>query len=107
MGLRAYLGLTFAAVLAACSDGQAPRPASVSWTPGRPIDTAELPAVRGMREYRGIVHLHSYLSHDACDGHQRSDFTDAQCLRDLREGICRTRQDFVYLTDHPAFFADH
>lgn len=76
------------------------------WVPGLAVPTAALDTVRGMRDYRGIVHLHSPFSHDACDGHEK-ELTDAQCLDDLREGICRTYQDFIYLTDHPAFFEDH
>lgn len=55
-----------------------------------------------MRDYRGIIHLHSYLSHDACDGHDDPGFSDQACLAHLRDAICRTQQDFVLLTDHPA-----
>lgn len=92
-------------LLAGCPAPDAAEPVA-PWTPGEAVDTAELPVVRGMRDYRGIVHLHSYFSHDACDGHERPEFTDAQCLVHLREGICRTKQDYIYLTDHPAYFYD-
>ncbi len=56
---------------------------------------------RGLRAVRGIIHLHSPYSHDACDGNpQPSGQPNAPCLRSLRKGLCDTRQDFAMLTDH-------
>jgi hypothetical protein len=53
---------------------------------------------------RGIIHLHSVYSHDACDGLPRPNGQpNAPCLAHLRQALCTTRQDFALLTDH----ADH
>lgn len=63
---------------------------------------------RGLVPARGIVHLHSPYSHDACDNMPR----DAQgvpnepCLQDLRKGLCVDHIDFAALTDHDASMAD-
>ena len=63
---------------------------------------------RGLVPARGIVHLHSPYSHDACDNMPR----DAQgvpnepCLQDLREGLCVDHIDFAALTAHDASMAD-
>ena len=62
----------------------------------------ELGIRRGLRVSRAIVHLHSPLSHDACDGEGFGDgeLRDEVCLAHLREGICNLRLDAVFLTDH-------
>ncbi len=63
---------------------------------------------RGLVPARGIVHLHSPYSHDACDGEPRAgDGTPNEpCLDDLRTGLCATRIDFAALTDHDDTMAD-
>lgn len=52
---------------------------------------------------RGLVHMHSIYSHDACDG---QGFIDGQpnlpCLAELRAAICANKLDFMFLTDHPS-----
>lgn len=54
-------------------------------------------------EVRGIIHLHSPYSHDACDGHGIVDgVIDQECLMQLRNAACLAGFDFVALTDHPA-----
>ncbi len=56
---------------------------------------------------RGIIHLHSPYSHDACDGDPMPDGEpDLACMDDLRAGLCTTGMDFAFLTDHPAHAAD-
>src|SRR5687767_13283325 len=63
---------------------------------------------RGLVPARGIVHLHSPYSHDACDGMPR----DAQgtpnepCLDHLRKALCTARIDYANLTDHDDTMAD-
>ncbi|HEX5060746.1 MAG TPA: hypothetical protein VFV99_15360, partial [Kofleriaceae bacterium] len=57
---------------------------------------------------RGIVHLHSPYSHDACDGMPR-DATGAPnepCLEHLRAALCTEQIDFAALTDHDDTMAD-
>ncbi|HRI10616.1 MAG TPA: hypothetical protein PKW35_22500, partial [Nannocystaceae bacterium] len=78
-----------------------PRP----WDPGQPeIAGCQ---VRGVRDYRAIVHLHSPHSHDACDGDpQPGGVLDEACLADLRAALCTTRIDVAFLTDHPSFATD-
>lgn len=57
---------------------------------------------RGYHLARSIVHLHSPLSHDACDGEGWVDgaLADAGCLAHLREAACRLSMDVLFLTDH-------
>ncbi len=57
---------------------------------------------RGLRVARAIVHLHSPLSHDACDGEGWVDgaLADAPCLAHLRAAACTLRMDALMLTDH-------
>lgn len=58
--------------------------------------------VRGREELRVIAHLHSHWSHDACDGDpQPGGVPDEKCLADLRYGLCTTKIDLAFLTDHP------
>ncbi len=55
---------------------------------------------------RGIIHLHSPFSHDACDGDPMPDgVPDATCLAHLRAALCDAGEDFAFLTDHPAHAA--
>ena len=52
---------------------------------------------------RGVMHLHSPYSHDACDGDGLPmGEPNAPCLADLRAALCATGLDFAFLTDHPA-----
>jgi len=63
---------------------------------------------RGLNPARGIIHLHSPYSHDACDGMPRdaNGIPNEPCLADLRAGLCATKIDFAALTDHDASMAD-
>ena len=71
-------------------------------TTGAPID----PDPWALR--RGIMHLHSPYSHDACDGAGlMNGVPNAPCLADLRAALCATGQDFAFLTDHPAHMQEH
>lgn len=86
-------------VPAACGDGE-PADPPIEWDPGQP-EIAGC-SVRGQREYRAIMHLHSHHSHDACDGDpQPNGVPDEACLQDLRDALCVTRIDLAMLTDHP------
>jgi hypothetical protein len=98
----------------ACSPTKAPEhtdtaPAvrePVPWTGGLAPTSDDVPAVRQWRARRGIVHLHSPWSHDACDGQPLIEGEpDLDCLADLRDGLCTTSMDFAYLTDHPSHAA--
>jgi hypothetical protein len=94
--------------LGACGDGgpgQPPPPPP--WDPALP-DARELGVRRGLTPARGIIHLHSPYSHDACDGKPRAgDGTPNEpCLQDLRAALCTTRQDFAAVTDHWDSMAD-
>lgn len=57
---------------------------------------------RGRRIARSIIHLHSPLSHDACDGEGWVDgeLADPECLQHLRDSLCALRIDAAMLTDH-------
>lgn len=74
----------------------------IAWDKGQP-DISGCGAVRGLREVRAIMHLHSHHSHDACDGDpQPNGVPDEDCLADLRVGLCVPRIDVAMLSDHPA-----
>jgi hypothetical protein len=63
---------------------------------------------RGRRLARTIVHLHSPLSHDACDG---MGFVDGHlnvpsCLADFRAAACTLRMDALMVTDHATHLSE-
>jgi hypothetical protein len=102
--------LALASLAAACGGGDAAPDASTlpAWDPGLP-PSAVMWARRGLAPARGIIHLHSPYSHDACDGRPRDPDTgavDEACLANLRAGLCTTRMDYAALTDHDATMAD-
>src|SRR5688572_18426334 len=83
----------------ACGAGEPPAE-PIAWDPGQP-DIAGC-EVRGFRDYRAIIHLHSHHSHDACDGEpQPGGVPDEECLQHLRDALCVTRIDVAFTTDHP------
>lgn len=63
---------------------------------------------RGLTPARGINHLHSPYSHDACDGMPRdaNGAPNEPCLQHLRAALCTTHIDFANLTDHDDSMAD-
>jgi len=77
------------------------------WDPGL-ADSSVLGTFRGLERARGIVHVHSPYSWDACDGEPRAaDGTlDEACVADLRQALCVTRMDYAALTDHDESMAD-
>ena len=78
-----------------------------SWEKGLAATSDLYPARRGLRDVRGIVHLHSIYSHDACDGRPREGGVPSQpCHDNLRAALCKTRQDYAMLTDHDDAMAD-
>jgi hypothetical protein len=85
-------------------DRVTPAPTVVPWSRERAPLTETSPVGRAWR--RGIVHLHSPWSHDACDGNGLPDGNpDPTCLAHLREALCALSMDFAMLTDHPAHAA--
>jgi hypothetical protein len=74
----------------------------------RPGPTSALVAPAGWRWARGLIHMHSIHSHDACDGRPKDEagVGNAPCLADLRAAFCNARLDYTLLTDHPETFAD-
>src|SRR5437870_2773302 len=56
---------------------------------------------------RTALHLHSAISHDACDGHSSHPGPlidrDLACVRQLKQGLCSARIEVALLTDHPAY----
>lgn len=80
-------------------------PLVVPWSANRAPLREASPAGRAWR--RGIVHLHSPYSHDACDGDPMPDgLPDEACLANLRRGLCTNAMDFAMITDHPAHAAE-
>lgn len=93
-----------------CQDGGSSADAGFpypAWEPTLP-EAVVMGVRRGFTPARGIVHLHSPYSHDACDNRPRAaDGTiDETCYQDLRRGLCATAMDFAALTDHDDSMAD-
>jgi hypothetical protein len=103
-GLAASL---FALAVTGCS-----KPAEVelkSWSPGTIYRTPTAANDRGLVDRRGLIHAHSYYSHDACDGAPRNENGnyDQTCFDDFRRGLCEVGHDFVFLTDHRESFDEN
>ncbi|MDI1443754.1 hypothetical protein [Polyangium sp. 6x1] len=100
-------------LLALACSGEDVTPPAVKPTPrawdklATPSDVA-LGPVRGFTQARGIIHSHSPYSHDACDGKGLDDsgVPRADCVANLRRGMCDAAEDYVFLTDHAAHMAD-
>jgi hypothetical protein len=91
--------------LAACGDSAAPP--LPTWDKTLPPADV-MGGRRGLSPARGIVHLHSPYSHDACDNNPRdtSGKPNEPCLADLRAALCTDQIDFAALTDHDDSMAD-
>jgi len=103
-GLKLPLLLLLLLPLTACPDEEPPPEPPFEpgpWDIGQPELGLEV-SRRGRTEVRAIAHLHSHWSHDACDGEPQPDgVPDEDCLGDLRSGLCTTRVDVAFLSDHP------
>jgi hypothetical protein len=77
------------------------------WAPGVVLASSREIGPRGLVDLRGALHTHSPFSHDACDGEPRDEngVLDAQCMADLRRGLCQVQHDFIFFTDHRDSFA--
>src|SRR5678816_848211 len=93
-------------VLAACGGGDPTLPAWDKTLP--PASVLGTGTARGLTPARGIVHLHSPYSHDACDNAPRdaTGLPNEACLHDLRVALCADHIDFAALTDHDESMAD-
>jgi hypothetical protein len=91
-------------LVAACGSSSKSLP---EWDKSLP-DASVMGSWRGLQPARGIVHLHSPYSHDACDNKPRdaSGVPNEPCLGDLRRALCVDHIDFAALTDHDASMAD-
>ncbi len=77
-------------------------PMPLPW-PAQLPRTEDLGPRRGRLLARAILHLHSPLSHDACDGEgwvTGEGLTDATCLEHFRDALCRARIDIAMVSDH-------
>lgn len=108
MRSRPLLGLAF--LLAGCPPAPVVTDAGPApWEPGQVLALEKTPNARGFTELRGLVHVHSIYSHDACDGapHDGNGVYNQPCLEDFRRGVCQSGDDFFFLTDHGDSFADN
>ncbi len=105
-----YLGLGLCLLLVAGSCGDDDRSSTAepeAWTVGVALPSLDRVDEDGYRDVRGIIHSHSYFSHDACDDMPVVDgVRNEPCFGDLRRGMCQTKHDFVMLTDHPSDFRE-
>jgi hypothetical protein len=80
----------------------------VYWDPSLVVPIQAHPDIRGQKVIRGLIHLHSIYSHDACDNKPFIDGKpNTDCLCQLREAICSTNQQFVMMSDHSDNFSWH
>lgn len=104
------LALTALALLTSACGGDDVVPIDASPYPAwrRDLPAADAMTVRrGLTPVRGIIHLHSPYSHDACDGMPRpGGAPDEACLAHLREALCTLRIGYAALTDHDDSMAD-
>lgn len=101
----ALLLISIVACTESPADTAVDTPLVVPWTSERTPLTEVSSGGRAWR--RGIIHLHSHYSHDACDGDPMpGGVPDEACLAHLREGLCRNALDFAMITDHPAHAAE-
>ncbi len=87
--------------------GKPAAPELPAWDKTLP-DASVMGVRRGLTPARGIVHLHSPYSHDACDNMPRDPTTGAPnepCLADLRSALCIDKIDYAALTDHGSSMA--
>jgi hypothetical protein len=96
-------------LLSACGKPPQVDPPLPAWAPGKVFPLARTANARGLTELRGLVHVHSIYSHDACDGApvDASGTYNARCLEDFRRGACAAGHDFFFLTDHGDSFAEN
>lgn len=102
--------VALSAALGACggTDNGPDEPAFSPWSLELPPAADSMGVRRGLSPARGIIHLHSPYSHDACDGDGRNETTgelNEDCLADLRRGLCMTRVDYAVLTEHDSYGA--
>ncbi|NLH47238.1 MAG: hypothetical protein GX444_01400 [Myxococcales bacterium] len=78
------------------------------WEPSTVVPIGVYPEIRGLMVERGIIHIHSVYSHDACDNNPMpGGQPNEKCLAELREAMCTTNQQYIMLTDHASIFADN
>ena len=97
--LMAALGCGSEDIAATPPSGHVPQ----GWAPGVSLPGPREVGPRGWIDRRGLIHAHSVHSHDACDGEPRDEETDAinqPCFDDFRRDLCKSRHDFVMLSDH-------
>lgn len=94
------------ALVAGCGDDSGSRSsADPLWSPSVTLSSVDKPNSRGLLDRRGLIHAHSYFSHDACDNEPvKNGVRDEVCFDDFRRGLCQSKHDYVMLTDHPAEF---
>lgn len=66
------------------------------------------PPRRGHEVARAIIHLHSPISHDACDGEGWVDgaLADEACHQSFRAGLCAIHASVGMITDHATHFGE-
>lgn len=95
-------------VLAVACGEKKPAPPAFKWSPGVVYYAPREANARGLLDRKGLIHSHSVYSYDACDGSPRGadGAYDSVCFEDFRRGLCATKHDFVFLTDHRDSFVD-
>ena len=100
-GAALALAVSLGALPSACREAAGTRPGDEAWPDTLPA-AAALGAPRGWTPVRAVLHVHSILSHDACDGSpvDEAGRPNEECLARLRSAICGARLGAVFLTEH-------
>ena len=94
--------LALAGPAAACREPAAGGAKGVpAWPDTLPAASA-IGAPRGYAPVRSVVHVHTILSHDACDGEpvDEAGRPNEPCLARFRRAVCTARLGAVFVTDH-------
>jgi len=76
------------------------------WDPSTTVPIAKHERIRDYQLQRGVIHLHSVHSHDACDHHPYvNGEPDWECYWDLRGDLCDANLQFVTVTEHADNYA--
>jgi hypothetical protein len=68
----------------------------------------ELGTPRTLKIARTVTHFHSPYSYDACDkAGVINGQVDQRCLRSLKYAVCKSRVNYLFLSDHPENMANY
>ena len=100
--------LALAGLAAACREAAAGGSEGVPAWPDTLPGASAFGAPRGHSPVRAAIHVHTIISHDACDGDpvDEAGRPNEACLERFRRAICSARLGAVFVTDHDRRMVD-